>query len=238
MASPDGVKAARRPNQGEGSGSIPTSGLFFQFGKVDDARALVKRYHYSRRMPSNVQFVGTFHAAGGLYGDCGEAVAATVVTIPPTRWSEPVLELARLVRVEGSWVPLSRLIKLTCVYLKRMGGDLIVSFADWTQKHHGGIYQAANWNFDGLRDRCMDGLVIDGKFLPGRSCNSRYGTRSVDEVRKVLGPSFTVEPHYDEGKYLYWKAITGAGAAKAERLGLKAGAYPKPGNAPTPGGPA
>lgn len=35
-------------------------------------------------------------------------------------------------------------------------------------------------------------------------------------------------PHFDSGKYLYWKALSKAGKRKADRLGLKALPYPKP----------
>lgn len=224
----DNIKAMCPANQPGKGGSIPTSALQFQAGREDDAAALVMRWHYSRRMPSAIQFVGSFHRAGGLFGDCGEPVAACIFSIPPTRWGEPVLELSRLVRAEGVSVPLSKLIKLCCVYLKRKDADLLVSFADWTQRHHGGVYQSASWNYDGQRDRQMDGLVIDGVFNPGRSCNSRFGTRSPENVAGILGTSHSVVPHYDEGKHLYWKALNERGAAKAARLGLKATAYPKP----------
>jgi hypothetical protein len=224
----EGVTVARPENHRGGRGSIPTSALHFQMGREEDAASLILRYHYSRRIPSAIQFVGTFHLAGGLFGDCGEAIAACVFSIPPTRWAEPVLELSRLVRTDAQPVPLSRLIRLTCIYTKRAAWpDLLVSFADWTQRHHGGVYQAAGWNYDGLREPTMDGLVIGGEFRPGRSCNSVYGTRSPDKLRAAL-PTTEIEPHYDDGKHLYWKALNKAGEAKARRLGLRRSAYPKP----------
>lgn len=198
--------------------------LHFRDGCLDEAVDLVKRFHYSRRVPSNVQFVGTLHDAGGLFGDYGRAVAAVFFSIPPTRWSEPVLELSRLVRADRR-VPLTQLIARSCDALKRSGNDLLVSFADRTHGHHGGVYQAASWAYAGCRDRNMDGLVIDGVFWPGRTCNSRFGTRSPVKVSAVLGREVT--PHYDEGKHLYWRALGPRGRAKAHRLGLIELAYPK-----------
>jgi hypothetical protein len=199
--------------------------LHFRSGCVDEACDLVKRHHYSRRIPSNVQFVGTLHEGGGLFGDYGKAVAAVFFCIPPTRWSESVLELSRLVRAHDR-VPLTMLVGRACDRLKVAGHDLLVSFADKTQGHHGGIYQAASWNYAGARDKRMDGLLIDGVFMPGRSCNSTYGTRSPDKVRQITGRD--VQPHYDEGKHLYWRALGGRGKAKAARLGLQSLPYPKP----------
>lgn len=197
----------------------------FRDGCLDEAVDLVKRYHYSRRIPSNIQFVGTMHKPGGLFGDYGQTVAAVFFCIPPTRWREPVLELARLVRVNER-VPLTPLIAFAAKALKRRGADLLVSFADRTQGHHGGIYQAASWCYAGARDRSMDGVIVDGMFVAGRSANSTWGTRSPTKLSKMLGRE--VLPHFDEGKHLYWKALGKRGKAKAAALGLGALAYPKP----------
>lgn len=199
--------------------------LHFRTGQTEAAFDMVKRFHYLRRFPANVQLVGTLHSDGGLFGDFGDPVAAIVFSTPPTRWSEDVLELSRLVRMDER-VPLTQLIARAADCLKRQGHDLLVSFADWTQGHHGGVYQAASWNFAGKRDRRMDGLIIDGCFWPGRSCNSKFGTQSPAKVTAIIGRDVT--PHFDEGKYLYWRALNKAGLAKAKRLGLDCIPYPKP----------
>lgn len=202
--------------------------MHFHVGRYDEACALVKRYHYSHRVPSNVQFVGTWHNDGGLFGDAGEAVAACFFTIPPTRWSEDCFELSRLVRTPDSAVSLTGLISRLCKYIKSVRAcDLLVSFADATQGHHGGIYQASSWSYDGQRDRNCDGILLDGIFWPGRSCNSRFGTRSPEKLRAMF-PDRNIEPHYDEGKHLYWRALTRDGKRKAKRLGLNELPYPKP----------
>jgi hypothetical protein len=65
----------------------------------------------------------------------------------------------------------------------------------------------------------MDGVLIDGAFHPGRSCNSIFGTRSPDKLR-VQMPHKVIEPHFDEGKHLYWKVLGNRGYKKAQRLGL------------------
>ena len=212
--------------------TIPAEKLHFRSGTSDEANALIMQFHYSKRVPSNVQFVGTFHFAGGLFGDYGEAVAAVCFSIPATRWSEPVWELSRLVRRDECRVPLTRLISLACKQAAKNGQDLLVSFADAQQGHHGGVYQASGWNYDGQRERAMDGLIINGAFVPGRSCNSIYGTRSPDKLR-AQKPGWAIEPHYDIGKHLYWRALNKKGEAKADRLELKRTSYPKP-NHPTP----
>ncbi len=202
--------------------------LYFQMGLRDKGISLVKKYHYSHRPPSNIQFVGTFHEKGGLLGDTGRAVATIFFSIPPTRWKEPVWELSRLVRRDDCQIPLTRLVSLACRHLKKQKRiDLIISYADATMGHHGGIYQACSWNYAGQRKPRNDGLMIAGRFFPGRTCVSLYGTRSVSKLRK-LKPRWIIEPHYDKGKHLYWRALVKTGEAKAARLGLAKLPYPKP----------
>jgi hypothetical protein len=198
----------------------------FHTGDVVAAKHLVLSHHYSGRWPSNVQMVGTWHADGGLFGDSGEAVAACVFSIPPTRWSLPVLELIRLVRSPDLSYPLSALVSETIVWVKRKRlADLVVSFADATHEHHGGIYQACSWQYHGQRDRQMDGVIIDGRFIPGRTCNGLFGTRS---PRLLAEKGIAATPHYDDGKHLYWLATTRRGLRSAKQLSLESNEYPKP----------
>ena len=202
--------------------------LHFHDGRVADACSLVERCHYSGRAPSNIQFVGSWHEDGGLFGDDGNIVAACFFSIPPTRWSEDVWELSRLVRLESIKCNLTGLISATVKHIsKTRQCGLLVSFADATHGHHGGVYQAASWKYDGQRERNMDGLMVNGVFVPGRSCNSRWGTRSPTKLADRL-PGQSVEPHYDEGKHLYWRAVSRAGVNAANRLGLASLPYPKP----------
>lgn len=197
----------------------------FALGRIEEANALVMRYHYSGRKPSAVVVCGTMHQSGGLFGDSGPAVAACMLSWPPTRWSEEVLELIRLVRVPEFDGPLTPLISATCKWANRLKVcDLVVSFADSTAGHHGGIYQAASWNYHGKRETRMDGVVVAGKFVPGRMANDRWGTQSPAKLAEM---GITAEPHYDTGKHLYWKPLSRKGKAKARRLGLECNAYPK-----------
>ena len=193
----------------------------------DEVWPLVRDFHYSARMPAAIQHIYVVRSAGGLFGDTGDVLAACIFSIPPTRWAEPVIELSRLVRNPDYREPLSSLIAFSCRHLRRLGEPLAVSFADWTQKHHGGIYQASGWNYAGMRDRAMDGLIVDGRFVPGRSCVSAWGTRSPDRLRERF-PNKVIEPHYDEGKHCYWRALTRIGIKRAGVLNLTSLPYPKP----------
>lgn len=204
----------------EGGGAIPAPSLHFRTGRNEEACGMVMRFHYSRRIPSNVQMVGSLHLDGGLFGGDGAMVAAAFWSIPPTRWGEEVIELTRLVRGNDR-VPLTMLVSLCAKELKKRGHDLLVSFADKTQGHEGFVYRASNWRYAGCRDSACDGVMIDGAFHPGRTCNSIFGTRSPDKLRAMF-PHKAIEPHYDEGKHLYWLPLGRRGVDKAQRLGLTA----------------
>lgn len=180
---------------------------------------MVLAYHYCQRIPANVQMVGSLHLDGGLFGGDGPMVAAAFWSIPPARWAESVLELSRLVRGDTR-VPLTFLIAKCVRELKRQGHDLLVSFADNLHGHEGYVYRACNWYYAGCRKRSYDGLMINGTFYPGRSCNSLFGTQSADKLRKMF-PGKTIEKHHDEGKHLYWLPLGKRGKEKAERLGLR-----------------
>ncbi|MEB3212684.1 MAG: hypothetical protein VKL39_15095 [Leptolyngbyaceae bacterium] len=99
----------------------------------------------------------------------------------------------------------------------------MVSFADKTQGHHGGVYQAASWSYGGCRERRMDGVLVQGVFIPGRSANSRWGTQSPSRLSEL---GVHAEAHFDEGKHIYFKALNVAGKTRAKRLGLTHQSYP------------
>ena len=200
----------------------------FHTGNQEYADQLVLTYHYSRRIPQNVLLVGSLWESGGLFGDLGRIIAACYFSIPATRWSEEVAELSRLVRCEDVHPQLSMLVSRTVKEMRRQKkADLLVSFADSTQGHHGGIYQASNWHYHGKRDARMDGLIVNGKFVTGRNCNHIWGTRSPRLLQERF-PEWIIEPHCDKGKYLYWISLCRAGEEKAKRLGLESRSYPKP----------
>ena len=200
------------------AGSTPEHSLHLD---KDIATGLVVANHYTGRSWRVVKYPFVWKRDG-------EPVAACLFGIPAARWKEDVLELVRLVKVPGCDSPLSSFISSCCQEVRRAGEyDLLVSYADSTHSHHGGIYQACSWNFDRTKPPSNDGLIIDGKFVPGRYCNNLYGTRSRDKVAKLL-PNSTVEKHWDLGKHLYWKALNKSGKRKASRLGLKSNPYPKP----------
>ncbi|UOK65340.1 hypothetical protein MT997_13935 [Paenibacillus sp. OVF10] len=80
--------------------------------------------------------------------------------------------------------------------------ELIVSYADVEQKHHGGIYQATNWIYEGKTDG-EHYFIIRGKKTHPKSIHSKYGTGSqrIDWIRNNLDAN--AELYRTEGKHKY-----------------------------------
>ena len=159
-----------------------------------------------------------------------------------------LIELVRLCRKEEIQVPLSWLVSRTVKAIKQTNRfDIAISYADATQDHHGGIYQACSWNFHTYRKPKEDGLIIDGKFVPKRSVSSRYGTYRRDKLGEMFDEVIedpgvlkfagekpvtkTIEwgSHVDKCKYMYWIPLNKNGKKIAKRvLNFECNEYPKP----------
>ena len=198
---------------------------FFHLNETAQAKDLVEQHHYSHLWPSNIQLVGTWHEPGGLFGDSGPAIATCVFAYGARGWTETVLDLVRLVRHPDHHPPLSGLVSTTARWANRKGFNVLISYADSTQDHHGGIYQASSWNYHGMRKPRVDHLYIDGVKHASRTVNHRFGTASVQKLRDRGHEVIEV---YDRGKHLYWKSFGKEGKRKAQRLGLQHLPYPKP----------
>jgi hypothetical protein len=149
----------------------------FQVIKTKNMLELVEKFHYSARLNTNEII------SYGIRREDDTLSAAALIS--PTRYKEPVVALGRLVAAPDCAVKMSQFIAWCCDDLRKRGHKLIVSFADNTFGHHGGLYQACGWRFDGLRKPTNDGLFIDGVFVPGRTLNLRYGTRSAEKLRAL-----------------------------------------------------
>lgn len=188
---------------------------------------IVETYHYSHRMPRSVKLC----YGHVVYSPEMQTQACVIYSQATGRWeAENLWELSRLVRIPEFDDPMTRLISKSIGYIRKHKlTELVVSFADATQDHHGGIYQSCSWVYDGMRGKRLDGFTIDGEFVPARTCNAVYGTSSETEILehpKVKGRD--VEPHYDDGKHCYWKALSKSGMQLAKSLGLRSTSYPKP----------
>lgn len=198
------------------------------YRKVSDraCKKLVLENHYIHSMPSSIKLC---YALMSSADPPNHVVACCIFSTPVGRWEVPgIWELTRLVRQDDVSEPLTKLISMSVKYTRKVKSvKLLISFADREEDHHGGIYQASSWIYSGMAKGRLDGFNIDGIFVPARTCNSRYGTSSVNLLISRL-PNSVVVPHFDQGKYIYWKPLNKEGMSIAVRMGLKSIAYPKP----------
>lgn len=139
------------------------------------AKYAVENWHYSERMPGadsvkvgaweNGKFIGCVLFGRG---------AAMHIGKPFQLENTEVCELVR-VALTAHATPVSKIIAIALRFLKRHAPKirLVVSFADSSQGHHGGIYQAGNWIFLGSAEyHCY---LIHGQEVHPKTLHSRYG---------------------------------------------------------------
>jgi len=100
--------------------------------------------------------------------------------------------------------PVSRIVKLAIMFLKQNSPQLklIVSFADPSEGHHGGIYQAGNWIYTGRQPSSVEYIGPDGKKWHGRMVKKQGWTTCHGKRRQTLTPS-QCTPISKPGKHRY-----------------------------------
>lgn len=96
-------------------------------------------------------------------------------------------------------VPVSRIMRLSLAFLVQTnpGIRLIVSFADSTQGHHGGIYQATNWLYAGKTASCV--FYRDPK---GKLWHPRRASKTPNPQKQLVTKEWTEERQDGKHRYL------------------------------------
>lgn len=132
-------------------------------------------------------------------------------------------ELSR-VALKAHKAPVSQIISVAVRFFRTAspGTRLIVSYADTGQHHHGGIYQALGWVYDGLSDTTRY-LAAKGEVLHGKTVATRWHTHRIKWLKANVDPNaaWVKAP----AKHRYLKALDAEIAAK---LTPRAKPYPKP----------
>ena len=155
------------------------------------AKYAVKRWHYSRSMPSaklvriGVWEGGKFRGAI-IYGPGANRHIARPFGLKVTQ----VCELLRVALAPGREHPTSKCVALSLRMLRRQspGLHIVVSYADTKQGHVGTIYQATNWIY--LGPIFQPYVKVKGKIEHPRSLYDRYGRNGhrVEWLRKHVDP--------------------------------------------------
>jgi len=98
----------------------------------------------------------------------------------------------------------SKILAFAIKFLKKQSPELrlIVSYSDADQDHHGGIYQATNWIYDGLKNaNTMGAFIVNGKKTHPKSIHSKGIKQNIEAVKKHLDKNATI--FYTKGKHRY-----------------------------------
>ena len=186
---------------------------------------LVKNWHYSKSLPAgkmvkigaweDERFVGVVLFSRGASPALGTAYGLSQ------------LECCELTRValRDHASPVSRIISIAIRFLKKSneGLRLIVSFADPSHGHHGGVYQAGGWIYSGDSDGKTDFIAPGGKRLLSRQVSESGLVRQFGKMTRTPRRSECTPVHLP-GKHRYLMPLD---AAMREKIAPLAKPYPK-----------
>ncbi len=151
------------------------------------AKYACENWHYSKSMPmpplvkigiwENSQFIGVVIFSRGANNNLLKPFGLDI---------SDGCELSRIALCDHS-AQVSRIIRLALLFLRKSdaGLRLIVSFADPSQGHHGGVYQATGWIYSGQQSGSTKYISPD---------NKQWHRRMVSKtgVTKIFGRSTRV----------------------------------------------
>jgi len=159
--------------------------LKIDYCSYEAAKYAVEHWHYSKCLPGagsikfgvweNDVFIGCVIYSRG---------ANKNINRPYGLDSNEVCELAR-VALNKHKSNVSQIVSYTIRKIKKdfKNMKLIVSYADSDKGHIGKIYQAMNFIYEGLFAK-ESGIIVNGKLTHRRSVNSKYGTSSLEILKK------------------------------------------------------
>jgi hypothetical protein len=167
------------------------------------AKFAVENWHYSEVMPAGKlvkigawedgRFIGVVIFGRGANNNIGK---------PYGLQQTAACELVRIA-LRDHKTPVSKVAAIAMKFLQKNspGLRLVISYADPMQGHHGGIYQAGNWVYDGLSNGQAGFVIINGKEYHKRSVSSKYGNAKPSYLKK-LGLTAEYAPARNKHRYL------------------------------------
>lgn len=161
-------------------------------------------WHYAKAVPvgklvkvgawEDGRFIGVVIFSRGANNHIGQ---------PYGLQQDQVCELTR-VALRDHVSPVSQILAKAIKFLATVcpGLRLIVSYADKDQNHHGGIYQATNWIYEGLFGvGTLGAFIVKGKKVHPRSVAAKGVKQSIEAVRQQLDPN--AQEFKTSGKHKY-----------------------------------
>ena len=210
--------------------TIPDSYTVRQIMSFECREWFLKK-HYAKRLPSTSYAYGLYK--DNLIGICsyGRPVAHTLVKSAFTgKFQDTFLELNRLVVDEGlKKNVLSFFVSRTL--RKLPSPNVIVSYADTSQNHHGYIYQATNWIYTGLSAKRFDYKVKGLEHLHSASLMDHAGRGvakdKVLKLKKMYGDRLYTLERPRKHRYFYVLGNKKQRKEMIRNLAYKVEPYPK-----------
>ncbi len=154
------------------------------------AKYACENWHYSGCIPKSKLFkVGVWEKGRFIGVVIFGSGASPQIGCPYKLASDEVCELVRVALTKHE-NPVSRIMALSVRMLKKAnpGLRLVVSYADPERDHHGGIYQACNWIYEGVTAPCEWFVVKKtGERVHSHSYRrGRKGRATIDKANGII----------------------------------------------------
>jgi len=160
--------------------------LKIDWASYEAAKYACENWHYSKCLPvgklvkvgawENGRFIGTVLFGRGATPNLGRPYGLN---------QDECVELVRIALTKHK-TTVSKIAAFAIRWLKKTNPNLrlIVSFADQSQGHHGGIYQAGNWVYNGTGSPATF-YMIRGKLTHPRSIGAKGLVQNISGARKI-----------------------------------------------------
>jgi hypothetical protein len=168
----------------------------------DAAAYACRHWHYSRAVPAGRLIVVGVWEGRAFKGVVIFSRGATPRIGSPYGLTQfEVCELTRIALREHT-APVSRIVAIALRMLRKKcpGLRLVISYAAGERGHHGGVYQAGGWIYEGAKDTYA--IEVHGHLRHGRSVGSRYGRHDIEWLRANVDPDAKTVRGLVRHKYL------------------------------------
>jgi hypothetical protein len=182
-----------------------------------------RAYHYTGCLPAGRALFYGAREDGGHRG-CVVISRGACANIgrPFELRQDQIAEVTRIALRPGHLAPVSMVLAVVVRLVRKSnpGLELLVSYADQRQGHHGGVYQAAGWTYLGETAREAT-LWVQGREMHARTVSGKFGTRDLGWLRTHVDPNAARVDCPPKHKYAL--ALT---ATMRERLATLSKPYP------------
>ena len=203
--------------------------------KNQECKEWFLRKHYAKRIPSTSYAFGLYQNSS-LIGVCsfGRPMSPALTKGAFNGlYQDTFLELNRLVINEGANKnALSFFVSRSLKLLPKP--NVIVSYADTSQHHHGYIYQATNWIYTGLSFKKQDYKIKGLEHLHSASItdslgrtDKKKGLKQIALLREKYGDDLYLIDRHRKHRYFYLIGTKKDKKEMLKNLAYKVEAYPK-----------